>query len=376
MLRLRLALLSGFAAPLDRLLFVPFHADATTVAVGQPVLSLFVLALVVLTAPVTAEERRLDRSVAPTFQSIHLNLDANEVNYNGSVRIELAVETPAGSFYFHAAEMTLDRVALSGESGIIDISVAQLDSILEHAPFETAAGRIPSNNVELNGEMMQVLSRLCFMTDNKAYLDMACRIADYYLLGNHHPTRDSEKLGLRDHNCELISGLTEVYAACHAQRSAKADAYREPLRAMLDRILEVGINEHGLMYDMVNPRTGQILRKSIGDNWGYNYNGFYTVYMLDGVDPYRQATQHALASLKPHYWEFAWQGWGSDGIADSVEGAINLFSDSLVVTRFKPLDQFALLLDNLNEKITTDAHSCGRSQVDMAQYPNAPGRRR
>jgi len=204
--------------------------------------------------------------------------------------------------------------------------IAIVDSILEHAPHDTPAGRIPSDNVEVNGEMMQVLSRLCFMTGNDAYLDMACRIADYHLLGERHPTRDVTKLGLRDHNCELISGLTEVYAACHAVRKEKVAAYRKPIHEMLDDILKVGVNEHGLMYDMVNPQTGEVLRNRIGDNWGYNYNGFYTVYLLDGVERYREATRKALAGLKPHYWKFQWQGWGSDGIADSVEGAINLFN--------------------------------------------------
>jgi hypothetical protein len=207
-----------------------------------------------------------------------------------------------------------------------DRMIAIVDSILEHSAVETPVGMIPADNVEVNGEMMQVLSRLCFMTGEERYLDMACRIADYYLLGDRHPTRDAEELKLRDHGCELISGLTEVYAACHFARQDKARAYREPIHTMLDRILEVGINEHGLMYDVVNPRTGEITRNVIGDNWGYDYNGFYTVYLLDGVERYREATRHALASLKPHYWEFAWQGWGSDGIADSVEGAINLYN--------------------------------------------------
>ena len=213
-----------------------------------------------------------------------------------------------------------------GRTPWADRMIAIVDSILEHAPVETPAGKIPSDNVEVNGEMMQVLSRLCFMTGDKKYLDMACRIADYYLLGDRHPTRDAKQLKLRDHGCELISGLTEVYAACHFRRKDKAHAYREPIHAMLDRVLEVGVNEHGMMYDAVDPKTGKILRNRIGDNWGYNYNGFYTVYLLDGVDRYRQATRHAMASLKPHYWKFAWQGWGSDGIADSVEGAINLFN--------------------------------------------------
>jgi hypothetical protein len=204
--------------------------------------------------------------------------------------------------------------------------IAIVDSIIEHALVKTTNGTLPSDNVEVNGEMMQVLSRLFFMTDNDSYLEMACTIADYYLLGTHHPTLDISKLGLRDHNCELISGLTEVYAACHSVRKEKAAAYRDPIHKMLDDILEHGVNEHGLMYQVINPRTGEVLNKTIHDNWGYNYNGFYTVYLLDDIKRYRDATVKALSSLKEHYWKFPWQGWGSDGIADSVEGAINLYN--------------------------------------------------
>ncbi|MDD2598047.1 MAG: hypothetical protein PHO37_02315 [Kiritimatiellae bacterium] len=204
--------------------------------------------------------------------------------------------------------------------------ISIVDSVLEHAAFDTPGGRIPSNNVEVNGEMMQVLSRLYFTIGKAEYLDMACRIADYYLLGEHHPTRNIRKLGLRDHNCELISGLTEVYAACHFVRKEKAAAYRQPIHEMLDTILKVGVNEHGLMYQVVDPQSGEVLDKNIHDNWGYNYNGFYTVYQLDGVERYRTSVRKALSSLKPHYWKFAWEGWSSDGIADSVEGALNLFN--------------------------------------------------
>ena len=204
--------------------------------------------------------------------------------------------------------------------------LAIVDTVIEQASVPTPSGTIPSDDVEVNGEMMQVLSRLRFMTGDEKYLDMACHIADYYLLGDHHPTRDADQLRLRDHGCELISGLTEVYVACHYLRKNKASVYRKPIHAILDRILEVGINDHGLMFNSVDPKTGRVINNRISDNWGYNYNGFYAVYLLDGVDRYRQATRHAMASLKPYYWKFAWEKWGSDGIADSVEGAINLFN--------------------------------------------------
>jgi len=201
-----------------------------------------------------------------------------------------------------------------------------VDSILRHAEFETPHGRIPVDNIEVNGEMMQVLSRLCFRCDSDAYLDMACRIADYYLLGEHHPTRNATRLQLRDHSCELISGLTEVYAACFYKRKAKAAQYREPIHRMLDDILRTGLNEHGLMYNRVNPQSGEVLDEKLSDNWGYNYNGFYTVYLLDGVERYREAARRAMGSLKAHYWNYPWEGRSSDGIADSVEGAINLLN--------------------------------------------------
>lgn len=204
--------------------------------------------------------------------------------------------------------------------------IGMIDSIWRHAPVKTDSGLLPSRSAEVNGEMMQVTSRVYWMTADDAYLDCACRIADYYLLGDRHPTRHAEKLTLRDHGCELLSGLTEVYVACHFAQPEKADAYREPLHAMLDRVLEIGTNEHGMMYDVVNPRSGKIISKRISDNWGYNYNGYYSIYMVDGVERYRQATLKAMRSLKAHYLKFPWQGWGCDGIADSVEGAINLFN--------------------------------------------------
>lgn len=243
---------------------------------------------------------------------------------------------------FRFAEPDLNRLIFDGseyvKDGLMPITewlghtpwsdrmLSIIDSIVDHAPCATPFGKIPADNVEVNGEMMQVLSRLRFMTGDEKYLNMACRIADYYLLDGRHPTRDVDQLRLRDHGCELISGLTEVYAACHFLRPDKAQTYRTPIHAMLDDILKVGLNEHGLMYNAVNPKTGAVISKGMSDNWGYNYNGFYTVYLLDQEARYRTATRRAMASLKPHYWNYPWEGQSADGIADSVEGAINLLN--------------------------------------------------
>jgi len=94
---------------------------------------------------------------------------------------------------------------------------------------------------------------------------------------------------------------------------------------MQDRILELGRDEHGLFYDWINPQTGQHA-DSLTDNWGYDLNGFYTVYLIDQTESYRQAVQAALSNLNEHYRDYKWERGGADGYADSIEGAINLYN--------------------------------------------------
>ena len=212
-----------------------------------------------------------------------------------------------------------------GDSPWRDRMIGILDDMWKHAPIETAQGKIVSTNFEVNGEMLQVLSRVYWMTGDKKYLEWAVRLGDYYLLGNHHPTRSNHNLSLDDHGCEAVSGLCELYAAVHFARPEKKRAYQEPLHEMLDTILEKGRTEHGVFYNSFNPRTGKHARE-LTDNWGYNLNGFYTVYLIDKTPKYRQAVLQALGSLSEHYMNYKWEGGGADGYADSVEGAINLYN--------------------------------------------------
>jgi len=68
-----------------------------------------------------AEEMRLDPNVAPTFQAIELNLDAQKTEYSGSVRIELQVKESTTTFRFHAEEMNLTRLELRDQKGPVDL---------------------------------------------------------------------------------------------------------------------------------------------------------------------------------------------------------------------------------------------------------------
>jgi hypothetical protein len=211
-----------------------------------------------------------------------------------------------------------------GPSPWADRMISILDAIWEHAPLESDYGRIPSEDPEVNGEMLQTLSRLFWMTGDPRYLDWAIRLGDYHLLGPAHPTDHFEQLRLRDHGCEIVSGLCELYATVAYARPEKQRQYRKPLYRMLDRVLEVGRNEHGLFYDRVNPRSGVVLDDWAADNWGYTFNGFYTVYLIDGHEPYREATRYALSQVPIHYRNYDWEEGSADGDADSIEGALNL----------------------------------------------------
>jgi hypothetical protein len=250
-------------------------------------------------------------------------------------------EPDIGSIIFGSSEYIKDGLLplteWLGPSPWCDRLLAVLDDIWKHAPVETPYGRIPSTSQEVNGEMLQTLSRLYWMTGERKYLDWAIRLGDYYLLDGHHPTKNATRLSLDDHGCEIISGLCELYATLHFVAPHKKRTYEKPIHQMLDRILEVGRDEHGLFYDWMNPQTGEHAR-GLTDNWGYDLNGFYTVYLIDKTKGYHRAVLKALSNLKQHYADYKWEGGGADGYADSIEGAINLYNREPVASAAEWID--------------------------------------
>jgi hypothetical protein len=212
-----------------------------------------------------------------------------------------------------------------GASPWSERAIGILDDIWKNAAVETPFGKLPTLNFEVNGDLLQANSRLFWMTGERKYLDWAIRLGDYYLLGDQHPTRDMKDLALSDHSCEVLNGLSELYVAVTHAAPGKKKAYRQPLHDIYDTILRIGVNEHGLMYGRVNTRTGEH-KGGLTDNWGYNYDGIYTAYLVDGTEAYRDAVRKVLGNLKPHYTGQVWQGGSADGYADSIEGAITLFN--------------------------------------------------
>ncbi|MFB3785048.1 MAG: hypothetical protein ACE15F_01625 [bacterium] len=216
-----------------------------------------------------------------------------------------------------------------------------MDSVWKHAPVDTPRGKLPAGDHEVNGDQLQTLCRLYWMTGDERYQEWAFRIADYFLL-DRHPA-DEEKLSLDDHGCEIIGGLSEAYVLAAYKDTARRESYRAPIHRLLDRILEVAANEDGLFHMQINPRTGTVVTGELTDNWGYDYNAILTVAQLDTEPRYAEAVRRVLESIHK-YLDYPWENRGADGYADSVEGGINLLNRVPVDSGFAWVDQSMKIL--------------------------------
>lgn len=215
-----------------------------------------------------------------------------------------------------------------GDSPWLDRMMEMLNDLPEvYSVFKEGKdiGGYYSASEEVNGEMLQTLSRVYWMTGDEKYLDWAVDIGDIYMLGERDLS-ELEHLRLRDHGCEAIGGLSELYVTLHYARPEKKKQYTERMYKLLDKVLEVGRNEDNLFYDEVNARTGEILKTRLVDSWGYTFNAFYSVYMVDKKEEYRQAFFDGIKFLNEKYRNYPWEGKSCDGYADAIEGGLNLFN--------------------------------------------------
>ncbi|MHC4504452.1 MAG: hypothetical protein ACYTFI_14190 [Planctomycetota bacterium] len=215
-------------------------------------------------------------------------------------------------------------VEVTGKDEWFERMKAIEDEIWQGPRIETPYGRIPSKNIEINGEQIQVLARIYTMTGERKYLEWAERLADYYLLpGTFVPKR------LRDHGCEIIGGLGLLLGVESVHNPAKAKVYLPLMKKMLDAVLERGVNEDGIMYNTLG-RKG-----ALSDGWGYNYVAYLCYDMVAArlsspkpAEPvYREHMERTLRNLsKPLYQNYRWEGRSIDGYADSIEGGLYIMN--------------------------------------------------
>jgi len=210
--------------------------------------------------------------------------------------------------------------------------------IWKHAAVDSPLGKVPTTNVEVDGDLLQTMSRLYWLTGDEQYKEWTFKIADLYLF--HKKLLSFDTIKLRDHGCEIIGGLAEAYVIAAYKDSERREKYRPELRAVLDFILRHGVNEDGMMYVSINTRTGEPVDKQISDGWGYVYDAFLTVAAVDDEPRYHDAVAHALCNcVKYEHLNTPGLDRSVDELADSVEGALNLLNRLPVERTFEWIDR-------------------------------------
>ncbi|HHI69236.1 MAG TPA: hypothetical protein ENJ97_07950, partial [Planctomycetes bacterium] len=251
----------------------------------------------------------------------------------------LRPEPDMGRIIFGASEYVKDGLLpvmdVLGRGPWFERARGLVEDIMKHAPVKTRFGPIPAEGAEVDGEMLQSLSRLYCATGDRRYRDWACGIADAWFFEvlpannglpvhswefeKHRPIRDV--LSLNDHGNEIVGGLAELYTVLSRKDPARAARYEKPFRRMLKELLSWCRNEDGLWYSLVRPRDRKVLRKGTPDTWGYALTAVYMGWLTLRDQACRKAVRKALSSLpKPAYAR--WNG--ADSYADSIEGALLL----------------------------------------------------
>lgn len=254
---------------------------------------------------------------------------------------------------FGAAEYCKDGLIpmteVMGRGWWTERMIELVEAIFEHVPVRSEWGNLPADDTEVNGECLEVLSRLFFMTRDERYLRWAERIGDAYCFEvipqngglpahrwdfiAHKPLNDV--LSLNDHGNEIIGGLSELYLMMREANPAKAKRYERPLRQMFQRLLEKARNADGLWYGLLTASTAEVRNRDVPDTWGYALSGVYTFGLATGEERFIEAARFALERIyQPQYllWE------GADSFADSIEGALLLLNRLPIASGFRWLD--------------------------------------
>ncbi len=151
-----------------------------------------------------------------------------------------------------------------GPSPWLDRMEQLLADIWKHARVDSPVGLLPSSNIEVNGDLLQALSRLYWLTGKDEYRDWAFRLADYYLL--HAKISEGKSLRLVDHGCEVIGGLSEAYVIAAKTDPARRERYRPSCTPCRHRA-EVRPQRRRMFWGDINPAAGTFDKSRLSDTW-------------------------------------------------------------------------------------------------------------
>lgn len=263
-----------------------------------------------------AEIMKTERRVCPRLGSLP---DTVDIHAGGFIQERVDREELIFGASEYAKDGLMPMTEMLGKGPWLD----RMEEMMRDIWAEASASGPPSPVDEVNGNLMQVMSRLYWLRRNPEFKHKIYRIADYYLLEN--PLLSREKVPLRDHGCEVLGGLSEAYLIAAAEDAEKHGAYRAPMHALMDSVIGAAAFEDGMLPNAYNPRTGERVNPAFSDSWGYVYDAVCTVGMADGHAPYLDAARRAVENIHRHLGT-DWEKGSADGYADSVEGALNLMN--------------------------------------------------
>ncbi len=194
--------------------------------------------------------------------------------------------------------------------------------------------------LENRGTIMQAFARLTAMSGDTRYLEAAEEIADYYLAD---PLVRIGTEPFRDHGCEIVPGLGDVFIVECKLGRPRAVTYHDPMQVLLDRILEIGREPNsGLLYYSANLVTGTVDKRMIVDDWGY------VLFALDAYDRATGENRYTEALLKPLCWltdkrpiwlETIWFIHNTiDDWSDSYESTVNIWHQFPIIRGYDRLN--------------------------------------
>jgi hypothetical protein len=182
-----------------------------------------------------------------------------------------------------------------------------------------------SNRAEVNGDMLQTLSRLYWLTGEERYLESAARIADQYL-SEDSLYSPGTRLRLLDHGNEVIVGLSEFYFILAHKYPERAALYKKPIHDLFDAIIRYGLKDDMVMTFAPIPPAESKDGDRYLDTWGYIMSALWTVGTIDKEDSYKQVVREAMRAVS-RQTGYEWEPYALyDGYADALESAIVLLA--------------------------------------------------
>jgi hypothetical protein len=222
------------------------------------------------------------------------------------------------------------------------------DRILAVASTPTRShGLLPADSTEVNGDVLQVLSRTYWATGDSRYLEAAGRIGRTYLQEVFPSTTylppnrwdfvakeplDRRRFRLSDHGNEILPGLLEWHLAATVTGDPEAETDRLAIRRMLDRLADKGRSPDGQWLRVIEIPSGRVEQEGLSDNWGYVSQAFLIQALVESIAPegdpaagarYRDVAARSLGALA-RYRFYPWQQGEMDGYADTIESAVYL----------------------------------------------------